>query len=141
MDSLVIRRETSLPKLLDVMAPYLGEVRFDPEEWFFNENNLALTNSRGDYGLFTYEKPGVVSGHYFFTSRGKDAIEVSKDILSYLFNNYEVHTVMGLTPVRKKGALFLNKKLHFKSYGSVETVTGPAELVILTSKEWNAWEA
>lgn len=139
MGGSLIYRETNLTNLLETMGPYLQDVSFDPEEWFSNDRNLALTDGGGNYGLFTYEKSQLVSGHYFMKDRGKKAYEVSKEIISEVFSKYEVETIMGLTPIRHKGALLMNRKLGFKSYGEVETMRGPAELVILTKKEYK-WD-
>lgn len=118
--------------------PYRDEtVGFNPQKWLESPQNVALTNNNGDIALFERELPGIVTGHYFFHSRGKEALKAAKQMLEEAFTgDYDIKVIRGLTPLDKLGALWMNKKLGFKSYGKVETLAGPCELVILTKKEW-----
>lgn len=110
---------------------------FHPEEWLANEENIALTNEYGDCFLFERELPGVVTGHYFFFSRGRGAVNAAKDMLEELFTGpYDVKVVRGLSPLERLGARWLNRQLGATSYGVVNTIIGPCELVILTKQEW-----
>lgn len=112
---------------------------FNPEEWLETEENVALTNDKGDVALFQRELPGVVCGHYFFHSRGKEAVKVAKKFLEEAFTGpYNIHLIRGLTPLQHLGARWMNRQLKFKSYGVVQAVYGPCELVILTRQEWES---
>lgn len=118
--------------------PYKDELHgFDPKNWLSNARNVALTNDNGDIALFERELPGIVTGHYFFHSRGREALNAAVEMLKEAFTgDFDIELIRGLTPTDNLGALWMNKKLGFKSYGKVETLAGPCELVILTKKEW-----
>lgn len=113
-------------------APIVG---FEPGDWLFGAN-IALVNDKNDVALLEYTAPGKFTGHYFFLSRGKDAVTSAKDFLREAFEEHPVEAITGLTPHVKRGALWLNKQIGFTSYGTIETQIGPCEIVILTKKEW-----
>lgn len=121
------------------MEPYLPIEGFYPEDWLSTETNVALTDGLGNFSLYERELPGVVSGHYFFVSRGRDALKAAKDMLAEAFTGpYNIQVIRGFTPLTHLGARWINKQLGFKGYGVVNIITGPHELVILTKKEWEA---
>jgi hypothetical protein len=114
---------------------------FDAEEWLAADENVALTNESGDHAIFErfYDNQTAVFGHYFFVSRGRAAIEAGKQFLAEIFTGpYNVHTVMGLTPVEHKAALWMNRQLGFKETGEVlPHRLGDVKMVILTKEEWS----
>lgn len=117
------------------MAPFMeGLHGFYPDQWLLDDNNYALTNGE-DYCLFEMASPGVHYGHYFCKSRGKKALEFSKECVAYMFNN-ATHTIQGLTPAENRAARWMARQVGLKSYGVIETSNGPHELFILTKKEW-----
>ncbi len=114
---------------------------FVATEWLNDNKNIALTDGKGNVVLFQHEFPGVVQGHYFFNNaRGKEAVHLSKEALEIIFNTYGIQSIFGLTPIHKKGALWLSKHLGFKSYGQVEASIGPCEMFVLSRKEYK-WAA
>ena len=122
--------------LTETMAPYLPIDGFDPEEWLADHRNIAL-EINGDFALFEYADKGVYTGHYFFKSRGKRAVERGRDLLHEAFmGGHGIKAIRGLSPLEKLGARWLNRQLGFKSYGVIQTSVGPCELVILTKQEY-----
>lgn len=112
----------------------------DPVEWLANPTNIALENSHGDIALFEYGLPQkkIYSGHYFFKSRGKQAIQVAREFLDEIFNScYNIHVVIGLVPIERKAARWITRRLGFTSYGIEEIRGKEYELFILTQKEFN----
>jgi len=110
---------------------------FHLREWLADDENVALTNLRGDVSLFErqWRNPSIVTGHYFFFSRGREALDVAKEMLEEIWKEeYKVKTILGLTPVTHRGALWLNKRLGFKTIDTIDAITGPCRLVQL-SKE------
>jgi hypothetical protein len=101
---------------------------------------VALTNKNKDIALFerVAAAPSAVYGHYFFWSRGKQAREAAKKFLKEIFTTeeYGVETILGLTPIDHKGALWLNKQLGFKEVAQFNSVVGELKMVMLTKKEW-----
>ena len=112
---------------------------FYPVEWLSNLNNVALTNKNKDIALFerVAAAPSAVYGHYFFWSRGKDAVKASEEFLKEIFRgDYGVEIIVGLTPTTHKGALWLNQRLGFKKIEVVPSIVGDLQRVMLTKKEW-----
>jgi hypothetical protein len=114
-------------------------VGLDLEEWLDHSTNVALTNEYRDVGLFERQwfDPTTVAGHYFFISRGKQAIQSAILFLDEIFSgDYNVEKVVGLTPIDHKAAFWMNKRLGFKSHGQIDTETGLHEFVLMTKQEW-----
>lgn len=114
----MVTRSEDLQSLLKIVGPYLPIRGFDPFLWLLNPRNVCL--KEGDnLTLFEYEEGGVYAGHIFFTSRGRDAVNLSRKMLSHFFENYPVKAVIGYTPMSKKGALWLMRQLGFQDEGSI----------------------
>lgn len=84
------------------------------EAWVNNRNNIMLEHE-GSIALFTYEYPGVYTGHYLFSVKGKEAIELSHKMLNEIFKVAVV--IRGETPVEKKAARWMSRKVGFTSLG------------------------
>ena len=116
------------------------EEKVDPIEWLSDPTNIVLENESGDLALFEYGLPTkrVYSGHYFFKSRGKEAIKAAKSFLDELFNScYNIGVLMGMVPIERREVKWLTRHLGFTSYGIEEACGNMYELFILTKKEFN----
>lgn len=113
-----------------------GYDNFDPHEWIADKDNIALVNDRGDLNLFAFQSPGLYIGHFFYNSRGRQAVQVANEALFRVFSMPEVEVLVGMTPVDKKGARWLSRHIGFKSHGLIDTVPGECELFILTRKDY-----
>lgn len=135
---MIITRTTHLEDILQATDAYKHELHgWYPDEWIKNPDNVALINENKDVSLFQQMLPGVMFGHYFYHSRGREALKTALAMRDEIFSGpYNVQVVQGLTPLQKLGARWLNRKLGFKSYGVIDTVAGPCEVVILTKEEW-----
>lgn len=112
----------------------------DPIEWLSNPVNIALENEHGDVALFEYAFPGktIYSGHYYFKSRGRQAIRSARDFLDELFNScYNISILMGLVPLTNKASRWITRQIGFVSYGTDEIHGQSYELFIMTKKEFN----
>jgi hypothetical protein len=87
-----------------------------PEVWLGNDKNVMLMVD-GSIGLFTYEYPGVYSGHWFFKVHGRKALDLAKEMLDHFFTNYPAKALRGLTPVDKKAARWAARQIGMTSYG------------------------
>jgi hypothetical protein len=101
-----------------------------------DDKNIALVNLGGDVNLFQFQADGVYIGHFFYVSRGREALRVARDMLARIMTYDEVKVIIGLTPVEKLGAKWLTRKLGFKSYGEVDTVPGRCEMFVLSRMEY-----
>lgn len=135
---MVITRNYSAFDLMETMGPYEHELKgFHPEEWLADEDNVCLTDGHGNFTLFERMTENIVYGHYFLVARGREALDLCRKFLAAVFDGpYGVEIIMGLTPLDKKGALWMNRKLGFKSLGIQDTIAGECDLVRLTRKEY-----
>ena len=132
-------RTFDLKSILKATGQYSETIEgFNPEEWIKNPLNIALKNEQGDIALFENQHglSNTVCGHYFFFSRGKEAVKAAQDFLEEVFTTTYIEVITGLTPVDHKGALWMNRRLGFKDHGQVETVTGPCRFVFLSKEQW-----
>jgi hypothetical protein len=113
--------------------------KVDPIEWLSNPDNIVLMNDHGDLALFEKGIKDVYSGHYFFKSRGRQAINTGRDFLDELFNTcYNIDILMGLSPLDNLGARWMSRQLGFTSYGAVTYKDNKSyEMFIITKKEFN----
>lgn len=109
---------------------------FDFAGWVGNPDNLLLVD--GDsIGFITFEYPGVYSPHHFHkTRRGRAAIECSRAMIKYAFDNHPVEVLRGLTRTRLKHACWIARQLGCTSYGVFDTHGEPHELFMLTREEF-----
>jgi hypothetical protein len=133
-------RTYDLEKVRTAVSQYADQiVGLNVEEWLGNPKNIALINGNDDVALFEHQHflTDTVCGHYFFFSRGKEALKAGRLFLREIFSGrYYVQTIVGITPEDHKGALWMNKQLGFKDNGSLETMIGPCRFVSLTREQW-----
>lgn len=109
------------------------------EEWMAIPANIVLTNEHGDVALFEIGFKNIYTGHYYFNSRGRQAIKAARDFLDELFNTcYNISVLLGLTPTHLRHASWLSRQVGFKSYGFEELNGKQYEVFIITKKEFNA---
>lgn len=113
---------------------------FEPARWLMYKDNVALTNDNKDIALFERSEtsPLTVYGHYFFWSRGKEAIKAAEGFLEEIFttSDYNVLSIIGLTPTTNKAALWMNRRLGFKEVATMDTPEGTVKMVVLTKQDW-----
>lgn len=134
--SINVTRTKDVGVLLESVSPYLPLHGFDPIEWIQQDQNICLTDGSGNISLFEEVSPNVFEGHYFFKTRGKNALILARTMLSIFMQDYQPYVIKGLTPLEHLGARWLSRQLGFKSYGAVQTPVGPCELFILTKEDW-----
>lgn len=105
---------------------------------YLNGKNQVWYDGEGNFNLLTWNGEGVYTAHYFFpTKRGRAALDMVKAGLKAVFvDNDEIQVLRGLTPVTQRGAIWMNRQLGFKSYGTVEDGERSYEIFILTKKEY-----
>ena len=138
---MAIARHFDVETLMETMGPYEHELKgFYPEEWLDDRNNVCLTDGEGNFTLYERQLPTAVVGHYFLKARGRQALKLCKEFLEEIFTGpYGVFIIHGITPLDKKGALWMNRQLGFKPIGLVNTIVGPCHLVHLTKQEWETY--
>ncbi len=132
---MTISRTMDANELTNTMKELAPSVAFNAEEWLAEKGNIALTDGEGSFNLLHHDGPGLYWGHTFYRVRGKEAVRLIKEATRHSFDNYPVEVLMGLTPIEKKGARWLSRQAGFKSYGVMDTSTGPCEMFILTRNE------
>lgn len=114
-----------------------SEDKVDPIEWLSNPDNIVLINDKDDLALFEKGVRHIYTGHYYFKSRGREAIKSGQEFLDEFFNScYNINVLTGLVPLEHLGARWLTRKLGFTSHGVVQ-IDKYYELFIITKKEFN----
>lgn len=109
----------------------------DWEDWLAKKQNVMLVDELGNVGIAAEYFPGVYTGHWFFNSRGKEAMEVAKQMLRVMFEDLDIKLMRGLTPVELRGACILARKIGFTSHGILEYPDGETcELFCLTKEDF-----
>lgn len=128
----------------DLVAPAIEfynknmKVKVDPTVWISDPTNIVLTNDSGDLAIFEIGVKNIYTGHYFFKSRGRAAMNAGRDFLDELFNTcYNIPILMGLVPLDNLGARWLSRQLGFTSYGAMQFQDKNYEMFIITKKEFN----
>lgn len=127
-------------KIANAIKLFLKTEEYDVITWLSNPMNIVLENEHGDLALFEYDfpVPRTYSGHYYFKSRGRTAIEAGKAFLDELFNScYNINIVIGMVPKTRKDVCWMTRQLGFSSHGTEEVKGQEYELFILTKKEFN----
>lgn len=121
---------TECRKVTDKYPDYFS---FDAEAWFSDADNYALIE--GDNIAFgEYKSPGVYWVHFCFdAARGREAIQLTKDMFDEFCRACPVRTAIGLIEVNNKKARWLIRQVGFKSLGEVMTENGLCEMFYSTS--------
>jgi hypothetical protein len=83
-----------------------------------DERNVFLVD--GENGAaFLWRGPGVFEGHSFFKARGREAIELGKQILASMGG--QASLIWGATPARLRNVRWFNRQIGFRSLGMIET--------------------
>ena len=125
-------------ELLEKYRDIMGDV--DLEEYFKDKNHISIQKDN-DVALFTYNYPGLYTGHYFFESRGKAAKDRAKEILEEVFTKHPVLTIRGLVPIHNKASKWMTRQLGFTSYGMTETNTDECEIFLLSKEDYISGKA
>lgn len=115
--------------------PEILSPEFNYEGWVGNKNNIMFVEG-DDVGFFTYEYPGVFSPHYFLTSRGKAAIDVTLRAFKKMYEEYDCQVLRGITKTSLRAACWMARQYGFTSYGIVDCLDGPHELFIMSKDEF-----
>jgi hypothetical protein len=115
----------------------IGELKgLPPVVWISDPNNIALTNSVGDVALFEPRPGGIHCGHYFFLSRGAEAVKAAEEFLEEFFDSYGTK-IIGFTPISKRGAVWLTRHLGFSFIEDVDIDGTPHRISVLTKKDYD----
>lgn len=127
-------------KIADAIKCFLKNDELDVIDWLSNQENIVLENDLGDLAIFEYGFPTkkIYAAHYYFKSRGRQAITAGISFLDELFNScYNVDILMGMVPVERKDVAWMTRRLGLTSYGIEEIHGQEYELFIMTKKEFN----
>lgn len=126
-------------KIDEAVRTLIGRDDVDTIEWMSNPDHIVLENRVGDIAIFEPDRNRIYSGHYFFKSRGRQAINSGRELLDELFNScYNISIITGFVPLEHLGARWMSRQLGFTSHGVVQYLDDKHyELFILTKEEFN----
>jgi hypothetical protein len=101
---------------------------FNVEEWFLQDRNYALQKG-ANIAFGEYKSPGVYWVHFCFdTAKGREAIQLTKDMFTEFCKQCPVNIAIGLIHVNNKKAKWLIRQVGFASLGLIETENGLCEM-------------
>ena len=120
-----------IQEILNKFPAYTNNYKIkDTDVYFLDGENLML---------FEKLRDNVYRGHFFFVDkRGKAAKDFAKECVKRMFLENGASVLQGLTPEFEKAGRIMARLIGGKSYGIIETINGPAELFMLTKKEWES---
>lgn len=108
---------------------------FSYEAWLANQNNLMYVVG-DNVGLATYEYPGCYTVHWFFTARGKEALDLAFAMHDKLYRD-GAEITRGLTPIDLKEARYLAKRLGYETLEVMEFDDGFYDVMCLTKQAFD----
>lgn len=90
----------------------------DIEKVLSKEDNLMFISGR-NAGLAIYDAPGIYTVHWYYEARGREAINLGKDMIGLLFANHDAKLLRGLIKTKLKASRWACRQLGFKSYGTI----------------------
>lgn len=129
-----MKRLTDPTECRRVTDKHLRYFTFDVDEWFAKDGNYALME--GDNIAFgEYKSPGTYWVHFCFdTARGREAIQLTKDMFEEFCRVCPVKTAIGLIEVDNKKAKWVIRQVGFKSLGEIMTENGLCEMFYSTKE-------
>lgn len=113
----MIKRSFDLELLLRATDhPNIHSSREDFVTWFNMPKNLMFAEGE-NVGLATYELPGIYNIHWYFKVRGREALNLARDMLENLFENYDVEVVRGIVRVDLKPSRWGARQVGLTSLG------------------------
>lgn len=127
-------------RVLDAaLEPYDYKMEPDNETWLKVPGNLAYTVG-DDLGLATHDYPGLYAVHWFFKSRGLQAVKVCLSMLEKVFNEHGAEIVRGVTPIDNKPARRLAKYVGCETLCIEEYPDGLYEIMVLSKDRFNQFK-
>lgn len=109
---------------------------FWPEDWVKAEQHYSIRDEAGNISLLEYVSPGVYHPHIYFSARGREALDIAKEMLHWAFIMTPAEVMIGETPILAKNAWWLVRQLGFKPQGLAASEWGPLRLSRLTKQQF-----
>lgn len=106
----------------------------DLEVWF-EIPECKMVISGDNVGLATYDYPGVYTVHWYYEVRGRQAIELAKEMCSVMFTDYGAETLRGIIKKRLKASRWATRQVGFKSIGFTTDAHGEECEVLCATKD------
>lgn len=130
----MLERLTDPAKCREVTDKYPDYFTFDAEDWFSNPNNYAIQLGE-NIGFAEPKSSGIYWVHFcFHTARGREAIQLTKDMVKRLFEDEPITTAVGLIEEGNRKARWLIRQVGFKSLGFIDTKNGICEMFYWTKE-------
>ena len=109
---------------------------FWPASWVEARENYSIVDNDGNVSLLEYVSPGVYHPHLYFSARGREAVSVAKEMLTWIFNMTPAEVLLGETPILAKGAWWVVRQLGFEPMGLAASEWGPIRLSRMTKERF-----
>jgi RimJ/RimL family protein N-acetyltransferase len=134
----LMKRSYNRELLMNVSEHYPDLLPEHLVDYWLNEPHNYMYAEDRSIGMFTYEYPGVFTGHWFFTDdhRGRKAITLARRILKQFFSDTNVKVIRGLVKEDNKASRWAARQAGFTSYGLMDFPKGKHELFMLTKDDF-----
>lgn len=117
---------TSDPRCVNAMAWAAG-IDADFSELLAEPLHVCLVDDRGG-ALFAWRGPGIFEVHVFFKVRGREALDLGREMLAHMRARHGARFFWALVPAESRKVLMFTRLMGWKSLGPVETRHGRNEL-------------
>jgi len=105
-------------------------------EWVSDPRNIPIVED-DDIALFDFEQSGVYQVHFLYKSRGKAAINFTKEAFKRMFEDHGASMIFGLVPDHRRDVKLMARWTGGKYVGKRMTDEGLCEVFVLSKDMWN----
>lgn len=129
------------PEVLDkFLDPYDYHMATSNKDWLETPGNVAYMIG-DNLGLATLDYPGLFAVHWFFTSKGREAVEVCLAMLEPVFGEHGAKAIRGVVPIDNKPSRRLAKYVGCETFATETYPDGETyELMILSKERYNQFK-
>lgn len=107
----------------------------DGLDWVRDPRNIPIVEG-DDIALFDFEEPGVYEVHFLYESRGRKAIDFTKEAFRRMFDDHGAAMIFGLVPDFRRDVKLMARWAGGKYVGKRATEFGPCEVYVLSRDMW-----
>ena len=102
---------------------------------FFDDPNSYMFVEDNNVGLAVCDYNGLYTVHWYFEKRGREAINLAKQMIANLFVNYGAKAVRGLIKEHMKASRWACRQVGLKSLGFITFADGDVNEIFAATKD------
>lgn len=109
-------------------------------DWVNDPRNIPIVEE-DDIALFDFEQPGVYQVHFLYESRGRKAIDFTKEAFRRMFEDHGAKMIFGLVPDFRRDVKLVARWAGGKCVGKRATDEGMCEVYVLSHEMWTGQQS